>query len=142
MDNGKTISLQPEDLFRKLVTEKRGGYCFEMNALFCEAVQAMGLPIYGVLARVAAGPGGYGGHSHRMNLAEADGVRWICDVGYGGDCFIRPLRLEFGLFLVLLVLEEGKPEEENPHQDQPDQCIPIHPLFLLLALLNLADLVF
>ena len=55
---GKTISLQPEDLMKKLVTEKRGGYCFEMNALFCEAVKALGIPIYGVLARVAAGPGG------------------------------------------------------------------------------------
>ena len=95
--NGKTISLQPEDLMKKLVTEKRGGYCFEMNALFYEAVKALGIPIYGVLARVAVGPGGFGAHSHRMNLARADGVRWICDVGFGGDCPFEPLKLEPGL---------------------------------------------
>ena len=95
--NGKTLSLLPEDLFRKLVTDRRGGYCFEMNALFYEAVKAMGIPIYGVLARVAAGPGGFGGHTHRMNIAEADGTRWVCDVGFGGDCPFEPLKLELGL---------------------------------------------
>lgn len=95
--NGKILSLRPEDLERKLVTERRGGYCFEMNGLFCEAVRAMGIPIYGVLARVARGEGQFSAHSHRMNVAEADGVRYVCDVGFGGDCFTEPLRLEPGL---------------------------------------------
>lgn len=95
--NGKTISLKPEDLEKKLVTDRQGGYCFEMNGLFCEAVTAMGIPIYGVLARVARAPGQFGNHSHRMNLAEADGTRYICDVGFGGDCFVEPLKLELGL---------------------------------------------
>ena len=95
--NGKTISLDPRDLARKLITRKRGGYCFEMNGLFYEAVKAMGFSVYGVLARVAAGPGGFGAHSHRMNIASAGGTRWLCDVGFGGDCFLEPLRLEPGL---------------------------------------------
>jgi len=95
--NGKTISLVPEDLEKKMVAGLRGGYCFEMNGLFCEAVKQMGIPIYGVLARCAVGPAGFGAHSHRMNLAETNGQRWVCDVGFGGDCFLEPLKLELGL---------------------------------------------
>lgn len=95
--NGKTLSLKPEDLFDKMVTRGRGGYCFEMNGLFCAMVREMGIPIYGVLARIAMAPGAFGAHTHRMNIAEADGARWVCDVGYGGDCFTVPLRLEPGL---------------------------------------------
>ena len=95
--NGKTISLDPEDLLKKMTADRRGGYCFEMNSLFCEGAKALGIPIYGVLARCSMGPGGFGAHSHRMNLAEADGERWICDVGFGGDCFFEPLKLELGL---------------------------------------------
>lgn len=95
--NGKILDITPEGLEKKLVFEKRGGYCFEMNGLFCEEVKAMGIEIYGVLARVAMGPGAFGAHSHRMNLATVDGQRYVCDVGFGGDCFVDPLKLELGL---------------------------------------------
>lgn len=95
--NGGVISVKGEDVFRKLVTEGRGGYCFEMNRLLCDGLNAMGIPCYGVLARCSRGEAGFGGHSHRMNLAVADGVRYVCDVGFGGDCFVDPLRLELEL---------------------------------------------
>lgn len=95
--NGKLLDITPEGLEKKLVREKRGGYCFEMNGLFCAEAQAMGFEIYGVLARVAMAPGAFGAHSHRMNLANVDGQRYICDVGFGGDCFVEPLKLEIGL---------------------------------------------
>ena len=95
--NGKTLDITPEGLEKKLVFDKRGGYCFEMNGLFCEEAKAMGIDIYGVLARVAMGPGAFGNHSHRMNVATVDGQRYVCDVGFGGDCFVDPLKLELGL---------------------------------------------
>ncbi len=95
--NGKILDITPAGLEKKLVFDKRGGYCFEMNGLFCEEAKAMGIDIYGVLARVAMSPGAFGAHSHRMNLATVDGQRYICDVGFGGDCFVEPLKLELGL---------------------------------------------
>ena len=82
--NDLDISLKTEDLFDKMVTRHRGGYCFEMNGFFCAILREMGFPAYGVLTRLS-----------RMNLTEADGVRYICDVGFGGDCFVDPLRLEY-----------------------------------------------
>ena len=93
--NDKDISLKTEDLFDKIVTRRRGGYCFEMNGFFCAILQEMGFPAYGVLTRLSRDGKAFGGYLHRMNLTEADGVRYICDVGFGGDCFCRPLRLEY-----------------------------------------------
>lgn len=95
--NGKILDITPAGLEKKLVAEHRGGYCFEMNGLFCEEAKAMGIDIYGVLARVASAPGTFGAHNHRMNLATVDGTRYVCDVGFGGDCFVDPLKLELGL---------------------------------------------
>jgi N-hydroxyarylamine O-acetyltransferase len=68
-----------------------------MNCLFASALKEMGFGVYGVLARVATGPGGFGPHLHRMNIAEADGRRYLCDVGFGGDCFVEPLLFRTGL---------------------------------------------
>ena len=93
--NDKDISLKTEDLFDKIVNRRRGGYCFEMNGFFCAILREMGFPAYGVQTRLSRDGKTFGGYLHRMNLTEADGVRYICDVGYGGDCFIRPLRLEY-----------------------------------------------
>ncbi len=95
--NGKTVSVESEAVFEKLVVKKRGGYCFEMNCLLADALSAMGFEVYGVLARVSMGPGGFGPHLHRMNIAVAGGKRYICDVGFGGDCFVEPLLFETGL---------------------------------------------
>lgn len=89
----REVAVDIDSVFEKLVTRRRGGYCFEQNELLCSALNAAGVSAYGVLARVA-GQEGFGSHSHRMNIAEADGARYIADVGYGGDCFVRPLKFE------------------------------------------------
>ncbi len=94
---GVEVSCMPEPVFDKLVTRRRGGYCFEQNCLICSALNAAGLPTYGVLARISRPETGFGQALHRVNITEADGARWIVDVGYGGDCFVLPLRFEPGL---------------------------------------------
>jgi arylamine N-acetyltransferase len=52
---GIPVSLQPEDLERKLVAERRGGYCFEHNLLLAAAVEELGLQVEPMLARVRRG---------------------------------------------------------------------------------------
>jgi len=91
---GLGISLAPEDLFRKLVTDKRGGYCFEMNSLLCDALLAMGFDAEGRIARVARPNVGFGPMLHRINLVRLGGETWVADVGFGGDVFEQPLLLE------------------------------------------------
>ncbi len=95
--NGRELSLKPEDLFDKIVTRKRGGYCFEMNTFFCAVLREMGFSAYGLLTRLSRAGSPFGGYVHRTNLVEADGARWLCDVGFGGDGFADPLRFEPGL---------------------------------------------
>ena len=90
---GREVAVDADSVFEKLVMRRRGGYCFEQNCLIYTALRAAGLETYGVLARVA-GPDGFGSHSHRMNIVTVDGVRYVADVGYGGDCFVLPLKLE------------------------------------------------
>ena len=86
----RDVGVEPGQVFEKMVVKGRGGYCFEQNSLLCAALNAAGIKTYGVQARVA-NKDGFGGHLHRMNIAEADGVRYVADVGYGGDCFVLPL---------------------------------------------------
>ena len=49
---GVPVSLEVEDLERKLVTERRGGYCFEQNLLLKAALEALGAEVDMFLARM------------------------------------------------------------------------------------------
>ena len=51
---GKPLSLEPADLFSKIVTHKRGGYCYEVNSFFTMILRAFGFQVQGLLARVMA----------------------------------------------------------------------------------------
>lgn len=95
--NKKTIAVDPDSVYEKLVINKRGGYCFEMNSLLHSALKAMGYDIKPYLARIALGEFGFGPYTHRINIVELEGERYILDVGYGGNCFAFPVKLEEGL---------------------------------------------
>ena len=93
----KSISLAPDDLYEKIVLQKRGGYCFEMNALFFLALEAMGFEVRPYAARVCRMGTGYGGYSHRVNIVTLAGQRYVVDVGFGANCFIDPVLIEENL---------------------------------------------
>ena len=42
---GRRISLKPDAIFRKLVTDRRGGYCFEQNSLLRDVLTTLGFKI-------------------------------------------------------------------------------------------------
>ena len=48
---GKVVSLVPEDIADKLLRQKRGGYCYEVNGLFAMALEALGIRWRFVAAR-------------------------------------------------------------------------------------------
>jgi arylamine N-acetyltransferase len=54
------LSLDPEDLFRKIVENGRGGYCMEVSAFFGTVLRSLGFRLYSAGARVK-GPSGYKG---------------------------------------------------------------------------------
>jgi N-hydroxyarylamine O-acetyltransferase len=85
---GRGISLDPQQLFDKLVTRRRGGYCFEQNALLLGMLEALGFKARPLLARVwlRTPPGEpVPPRTHTLNLVELDGVDHIADAGFGGS---------------------------------------------------------
>jgi N-hydroxyarylamine O-acetyltransferase len=92
---GRGISLDPEAVTAKLVTARRGGYCFEQNGLFLAGLQALGFVVRPLLARVWLFATNVPPKTHTLVLATIDGVEWIADAGFGGSD-VPPMRLRDG----------------------------------------------
>jgi N-hydroxyarylamine O-acetyltransferase len=90
---GVPVSLVPEDLERKLVRERRGGYCFEQNLLLKAGLEALGAPVETLLARVRVGasPGNPRPRSHLVLRVRADGKAWHADAGFGHGTLLEPI---------------------------------------------------
>jgi arylamine N-acetyltransferase len=56
----RLLSLDPEDLFNKIVGTGRGGYCMEVNTFFATILRTLGFTLFSVGGRVK-GPNGYKG---------------------------------------------------------------------------------
>lgn len=93
---GRGIRIDPDAVFAKLVTGKRGGYCFEQNRLFRDALTALGFVVRPLLGRVwlLADPC-IPPLTHTLNLVTIDGRDWIADAGFGGS-YTPPLPLADG----------------------------------------------
>jgi N-hydroxyarylamine O-acetyltransferase len=90
---GVPASLASEDLERKLVAERRGGYCFEQNLLLKAALEELGYQVDPFLARVrfGAAPGVVRPRSHLVLRVRDDGASWHADVGFGSGGPLEPL---------------------------------------------------
>ena len=90
---GIPVSLASEDLERKLVRERRGGYCFEQNLLLKEGLEALGAQVEPMLARVRAGssPGKPRPRTHLVLRVHADGGEWQADAGFGHGTLLEPI---------------------------------------------------
>ncbi|MDR0862569.1 MAG: arylamine N-acetyltransferase [Oscillospiraceae bacterium] len=95
-EHSRDISLETAALFDKIVTERRGGYCFELNALFHALLVALGYDATPLIARVANGMAGVFPPLHRVTLVQIGGERYFCDVGFGGVMPAAALKLTVG----------------------------------------------
>lgn len=82
--NGFPLDNDPEVLFDKVVTRRRGGVCFELNGLFYELLSALGYDCYPVEVRLHMVGRPASPISHEGVLVRVDGRKYYCDVGYGG----------------------------------------------------------
>ena len=78
------ISLAEDDLIDKIVTRRRGGFCYELNGAFALLLQALGFEVRRVAARVY-GDGGSDRRDHLALVVRAAGGSgpWLADVGFG-----------------------------------------------------------
>jgi N-hydroxyarylamine O-acetyltransferase len=92
---GRGIALAPDRLFDKLVTRRRGGYCFEQNGLLLEMLRSMGFEARPLLGRVWLMADETPPRTHTLNLVRIDGADYIADVGFGGS-YAPPMALREG----------------------------------------------
>ena len=83
---GRPIAIDAAAVFAKLVTARRGGFCFEQNRLFLDALAFFGFAARPLLARVWLGSGGaVPPRTHTLSLVRFGDDRWIADPGFGGS---------------------------------------------------------
>lgn len=85
-------------LYEKFITQRRGGYCFEVNGLLSWLLRELGYDVTDYLARYLRGETlPYPMRRHRvMKVALPEGD-FLVDVGIGDKAQRDPLRIEAGL---------------------------------------------
>ena len=78
------ILLDTDLLFEKIVKNKRGGYCFELNSLFVSLLSSLGFDVYSVMVRLQTRSEVLRPIMHRGCVARIDEKRYFFDVGFGG----------------------------------------------------------
>ncbi|SDE25158.1 N-hydroxyarylamine O-acetyltransferase [Paenibacillus sp. UNCCL117] len=95
---GTPLSLQLDDLIGKIIHRRRGGYCFELNALFGWLLRELGFEVTDYVARFWRDePNPPPMRRHHVLRVQADNRDYLCDVGVGGIVPRRPILMEEGL---------------------------------------------
>lgn len=96
MQFGTGVSREPEAIFDKLVTRRRGGWCYEMNGLLDWALREIGFKVTrmaGGVMREIRGDEALGNH---LVLSVDLDRPYIADVGFG-DGLIDPVPIRPGV---------------------------------------------
>lgn len=102
----RPILLDHASLQKKLVTDGRGGYCFEVNGLFAAVLRQLGFDLTTLIGRVRwMSPEEVDtARSHMLMRVELPEGPFLADVGFGGLTMTGPIRFETGI------------EQETPHE--------------------------
>jgi len=94
---GKTINLEESALFNKIITQKRGGFCYELNGLFKWLLSNLGYLVSLVSAEVYCSTDNTfsPGFDHMVLLVHLENT-YVVDVGFG-DAFRKPISLKNGI---------------------------------------------
>lgn len=91
----QTPSLDPGDLYDKIVAHRRGGYCYELNGLFRELLASLGFDCFCVgVCILRRDVNREHQIVHRGIIADLGGKRFYADVGYGGPCPVTPVLMD------------------------------------------------
>ena len=112
--NGVPLSLEIPDIYEKVVTRGRGGYCFELNGLFAWLLRRVGYEVSEHFARYLRDEPALPMRRHRVLLVKAEGETYLCDVGIGAFVPTFPLRFE-------MYLEQ--PQRRDIYRIVPDETL-------------------
>ncbi len=102
--------------FEKIVTQRRGGFCYEQNGLFAAVLRTLGFTVDLLQARVGAKTWEEGLPWDHLTLLVTLEQRWLVDVGFG-EGFREPL-----------LFDEAGPQQraEGVWRVQHDGCEGVH----------------
>jgi N-hydroxyarylamine O-acetyltransferase len=101
-NNGCPVDIHPQRIEKKLLHEKRGGYCFEVNQYFYYTLRTLGYHVTPLMARVLwMGPPGFQApRNHFVSLVAIQPStetpyenQYLCDVAFGPPSFVYPLSM-------------------------------------------------
>ena len=80
----RPIILNDNCFYNKVVGEKRGGFCYELNGLFYELLKEIGFQNKIISARVSKGDGDFGAeYDHLAIITQIGSDEYLVDVGFG-----------------------------------------------------------
>lgn len=89
---GKIVSIEPQDIVKKIVYHPRGGYCYEVNSLFAMALASVGIDYDLIGARPMFYPTRWP-KTHMVVVAKIAGEQYLCDAGFGSFGLRAPFSL-------------------------------------------------
>jgi N-hydroxyarylamine O-acetyltransferase len=92
---GRTLSLDMPHIFDKLVTRRRGGWCYEMNGLLAWALREIGFEVTMLASAVGRQTAGANAEGNHLILRVQLDRPYLADVGFGNG-LLEPIPLEPG----------------------------------------------
>jgi N-hydroxyarylamine O-acetyltransferase len=94
--NKRTINLDIYEIYKKVVENNRGGFCYELNGLFHELLISLNFNAKRISARVYSKEGNYSPEfDHLAIIVKIGNFEYLSDVGFG-EFSIKPIKLELG----------------------------------------------
>ena len=82
-DNWNNFSCYREDLYGKIVKQRMGGWCFQLNGLFHWLLTELGFNVVMTGSSVGRDNGEWGNvKDHMALIAKIDGKRYLVDIGF------------------------------------------------------------
>lgn len=97
MIRGIPTSLEADALYEKIVVNRQGGICFELNGALALLLRELGYGVTEYASRYLRGEPAPPMRRHRVLKVEAEDGTWLCDVGIGERAQREPIALVEGL---------------------------------------------
>jgi N-hydroxyarylamine O-acetyltransferase len=92
----RIFNLDIGNVYQKIINDRRGGFCYELNLLFNWLLTEIGFSSRIIASRIFNENGTAGPDFDHMSIYVKTGKGFLLDVGYG-DLFVTPIEIKEGV---------------------------------------------